>query len=158
MRAFRLLSIFVVGIGLIGCASSQSASSGNEEGDAVNVGYGKQKQANVTSATSTVTPDQQSQSGTNSFSDLLQGQTAGVQVEQAPNGTRILIRGLTSVHGDNAPLYVVDGMTVAPNPDGTVPVHPREVKSITVLKDAGATSIYGSQGANGVIVIETKDR
>lgn len=145
-----------VSVGLIGCASSQPTQS--EESETVNIGYGKQEADEVTSATSTRNPTEQDQDTATRFSDLLKGQTAGVQVDQAPNGTRVTIRGVNTINADTSPLYVIDGMTVEPNYGGTVPVHPRDVKSITVLKGAGATSMYGSRGANGVIVIETKDQ
>jgi len=70
----------------------------------------------------------------------------------------VTVRGPTTINGGTAPLYVLDGMPIDPSPNGTVPVNPRDVESITVLKDAASSSIYGSRGANGVIVIETKDQ
>lgn len=154
-----LLTI-ILGIGLVGCASSQSASSDDdeEEEETVAVAYGEQKKQNVTTATSTITPDEQDQSSASDFSDLLQGRTAGVRVQKNPSGIKITIRGINSFNLDTSPLYVIDGMAVEPNPNGTIPVHPQTVKSITVLKDAGATAMYGSRGANGVIVIKTKQQ
>lgn len=155
LRPFRLVLAVVVGIGLAGCASSQSASSGEEE--RVHTGYGTQKESDVTSATSKIDAEDKSPETATDLSDLLRGQAAGVQVERSSGGVRVTIRGTSTIYGDSTPLYVVDGTPVEARFDGTVPVHPHDIQSITILKDAGATSLYGAQGANGVIVIETKD-
>lgn len=155
LRTFRLLLAVIVGVGLAGCASSQSASSGRE--GTVHTGYGAQKESDVTSATSKIDAEDERSETATDLSDLLRGQAAGVQVERSSGGIRVTIRGTSTIYGDSTPLYVVDGMPVEARFDGTVPVHPHDVQSITILKDAGATSLYGSQGANGVIVIETKD-
>ncbi len=161
MRILRVLLPLVVGIGLFGCASSEPAQSERETEDdseeTVNVAYGKQKKDDDTSASSTVTPDESERDAATDVSDLLRGETAGVRVEKSAGGVRITIRGITSINSDTEPLYVVDDMVASPNPNGTIPVHPQDVKSITVLKDAAATSMYGSRGANGVIIIETRD-
>lgn len=122
----------------------------------VDNGYVKQKKSATSSATSSVTPTQQDRDYATNLSDLLQGHASGVQVTKSQGSVRVLIRGPNSFHGSNAPLYVVDGIPISPRPNGTVPVTPRNVKSITVLKDAASTAIYGSRGSNGVIVIETK--
>ena len=89
---------------------------------------------------------------------VLAGKVAGVHVARAPDGGLLLrIRGGTSIYGNNDPLYVVDGIVVAPGPMGGLQgVDPYDIESITVLKDAASTSMYGSRGANGVIVIRTK--
>lgn len=124
----------------------------------VDDGYSKREKSESTTATSTFTPSEQDKDYAVTLADLLQGNTSGVQVSQSPGGVRVLIRGPSSFNASTDPLYVVDGFPISARPDGTVPVNPRDVKSITVLKDAGATAIYGSRGANGVIVIETRDR
>lgn len=75
----------------------------------------------------------------------------------ADGGIAVRIRGATSVHGSNAPLYVLDGIAMQPGPNGSLSgVNPYDIESIEVLKDAASTSMYGSRGANGVIVIRTK--
>jgi TonB-dependent SusC/RagA subfamily outer membrane receptor len=153
-----MLLVGLLAAGLVGCSSSRSAQSEKNDPSTINTGYGVQQEETVTSATSTLEPDEQDQDTATHFSDLLRGRTAGVQVHQTPNGVRVTIRGVSTINGNRHPLYVIDGMRVEPNFDGTVPVHPRDVKSITVLKDAAATSIYGARGGNGVIVIDTKDR
>ncbi len=75
----------------------------------------------------------------------------------ADGGIAVRIRGTTSLHGNNAPLYVVDGLPIQPGPNGSLTgVNPYDIESIQVLKDAASTSMYGARGANGVIVIKTK--
>jgi len=144
----------LVGLGLLGCGSSAPTQSPPRD-DAVHTGYSTEKRSESTTSTSSVTPSQADKNNARDLSDLLQGRAAGVEVSQSGGGVRILIRGPSSFLADNTPLYVVDGIPVSPGPDGVVPVNPRDVRSITVLKDAGSTAIYGSRGANGVIVIET---
>jgi TonB-dependent SusC/RagA subfamily outer membrane receptor len=91
--------------------------------------------------------------------DLIQGRVAGVQVTAIGNGDyAVRIRGAKTIRGDDTPLYVIDGTQVrAPGIlSALAGVSPQSVERIEVLKDAGATSIYGVQGGNGVIVITTK--
>ena len=154
-RLFVLLFAGLVGAGLFGCSASSSTRSSSAKEDTVNTGYGTQKKSESTTATSTVVPSDEDKDFARDLSDLLRGHAAGVEVSRSGGGVRVLIRGPSSFLASNAPLYVVDGMPVSAGPDGVVPVNPRDVRSITVLKDAGSTSIYGSRGANGVIVIET---
>jgi TonB-dependent SusC/RagA subfamily outer membrane receptor len=82
---------------------------------------------------------------------LVQGKFSGVQIKQTGSGQGIFVRGPKSIYGDNQAIYVVDGVQVA---DVSF-VNPCEMASIDILKDGGA-AIYGSQAANGVVVIETK--
>lgn len=75
----------------------------------------------------------------------------------AEGGLRIGIRGATSLRGDNAPLYVIDGVAVEPGPNGDLTgINPYDIESIKVLKDAASTTMYGVRGGNGVIIIKTK--
>ena len=96
----------------------------------------------------------------NSLAQTLQGQVAGVNVinRQGNPGTstQIRIRGYGSINGNSQPLYVIDGQPVSDNVVQSI--DPSNISSMTVLKDASATSIYGSRGANGVVVISTKDK
>ena len=89
---------------------------------------------------------------------ILQAKVPGVWITRtADGGIAIQIRGGTSVYGNNAPLYILDGMAVQPGPNGSLAgVNPYDIASIEVLKDAASTSMYGSRGGNGVIVIKTK--
>lgn len=101
-----------------------------------------------------------SQLQTNNISQALQGEVAGVNITNG-NGnpgtsTQIRIRGYSSINGNNQPLYVIGGKPV--NGDVLQSINPESITSLTVLKDASATSIYGSRGANGVVVISTKEK
>ena len=88
----------------------------------------------------------------------LMAKVPGIIVTRTTSGeVAILIRGGSSAYGNNDPLYVVDGMPVQPGPGGALPgINPNDIASIQVLKDAAATSMYGSRGGNGVILIKTK--
>ncbi len=89
---------------------------------------------------------------------LLMAKVPGVWITRTPDGgIAIRIRGNTSIQGNNEPLYVVDGLAVRPGPDGGLTgINPYEIESIQVLTDAAATSMYGTRGANGVVVITMK--
>jgi TonB-dependent SusC/RagA subfamily outer membrane receptor len=89
---------------------------------------------------------------------VLQGRVAGVTVSRAPDGgIAVRIRGASSIYGNNEPLYVVDGMPIAPGPNGSLSgINPYDIESIKVLKDPTETAMYGARGANGVIVIKMK--
>jgi TonB-dependent starch-binding outer membrane protein SusC len=124
--------------------------------EVVVVGYGTQKRSDVTGALSSVSEKDFREQPVTRVDQALQGRVPGVQVTNAggaPGGdVRIRIRGANSLSGDNDPLYVVDGFVGA---DFTT-INPQDIASIEVLKDASATAIYGSRGANGVIIITTK--
>jgi TonB-dependent SusC/RagA subfamily outer membrane receptor len=157
-----LIAVFAVSVGLLvaGCGSTGAANSSSPQDDEeISNGYTTQKKSDVTGAVATVSGDEQMERRSARFlSDLLRGSVAGVRVSQGPSGGILVrIRGVSSIYGSNDPLYVVDGMPVQAQPGGALPwINPHDVQSITVLKDAGATAIYGSRGANGVIVITTK--
>jgi TonB-dependent SusC/RagA subfamily outer membrane receptor len=89
---------------------------------------------------------------------VLSGRVAGVVVTRASDGgLAVRIRGSSSIAGNNQPLYVLDGMPITPGPGGSLTgLNPSDIESIKVLKDAAETALYGSRGANGVIVIKTK--
>ncbi|MFC5409782.1 SusC/RagA family TonB-linked outer membrane protein [Larkinella bovis] len=125
--------------------------------EVVVVGYGTQKKSDLTGAVATVSTKEITQLPVDRVEQGLQGRVAGVQVTQtsgAPGGTlRVRIRGSNSIQYGNDPLYVIDGFPVG---GSSVFVNPNDVESMTVLKDASATAIYGARGANGVIIITTK--
>ncbi|HSJ13864.1 MAG TPA: SusC/RagA family TonB-linked outer membrane protein [Longimicrobiales bacterium] len=132
----------------------------------VAVGYGPRRQAEVTGSVAQISPEQFNTGLIMSPERLIQSKIAGVQVidNTEPGGeVSIRIRGGTSVTGSNAPLFVVDGVPIAIGGGvgfgGRNPlnfINPEDIANITVLKDAAATAIYGSRGANGVILIETR--
>ena len=92
-----------------------------------------------------------------SIEQMLSGKVAGVVVSRtADGGLAVRIRGATSGYNEE-PLYVVDGLAVQPGPSGALTgINPRDVESIKVLKGPAETAMYGSRGANGVILIKTK--
>ena len=116
-----------------------------EEGD-VNLGYQKVRRRDSTGSTGTLKVERAS--GYTDIYEYLRGRGAGVEV----NGTSIRNRGERSILGNNEPLILVDGMVT----DDISHISPEEVDRIDVLKDASSTAIYGSRGANGVILITTR--
>ena len=112
--------------------------------------------------TSTVTADdiQRTTGDDQQIEKSLAGRVAGVVVTRTPDGgIAVRIRGGSSLYGNNAPLYVVDGMAVEVGPTGALTgINANDIESIKVLKDPAETAMYGSRGANGVIVIRLKKR
>jgi TonB-linked SusC/RagA family outer membrane protein len=126
--------------------------------EVVVVGYGVQKKSDVTGALSHIGADElQSRPVSNAF-EALQGKAAGVDITSSERpGTvgDIRIRGERSLTASNTPLYVVDGVPLMSG-SGIETLNPRDIESIDILKDASATAIYGSRGANGVVIVTTK--
>jgi len=128
-----------------------------EELDAVIVvGYGTVKKIEVTGAVSRLESDDIDQFVTSDVASRLQGQIAGVSVSSSSGepgeAANIQIRGVTSLSGNNTPLFVVNGIPQIGDPG----LSPNEIETIDVLKDAASTAVYGSRGAAGVILITTK--
>ncbi|TXD46758.1 SusC/RagA family TonB-linked outer membrane protein [Polaribacter sp. IC073] len=122
------------------------------------IGYGSVQRKDVTGSVATVKMDKLTEAPVVNFDQALAGRVSGVQVstnsgEPGASAT-IVIRGGNSINGDNSPLYVVDGFIVDNFDPGIV--DPSDIESMSVLKDASATAIYGVRGANGVIIINTK--
>jgi TonB-dependent SusC/RagA subfamily outer membrane receptor len=126
------------------------------EAEEVQIGYGTQRREHTTGAVSSVDMESASRQYATRIDELLQGRVAGVRVFRTATGVSVRIRGTNSFYGSSEPLYVIDGTPVVISPDGTLPVAAGDVARIDVLKDAGSTAIYGSRGANGVILIRTK--
>ncbi|RRB04685.1 TonB-dependent receptor [Larkinella rosea] len=126
--------------------------------EVVVVGYGTQRKSDVTGSLSSVTSKDIKAVPVTGVGQALQGRAAGVQVTQASNapggGVTIRIRGGNSINAGNEPLYVIDGFPVY-NESGAN-LNPNDIESMEILKDASATAIYGSRGANGVVLITTK--
>lgn len=125
--------------------------------DVVVVGYGTMKRSDISGSVATINKEQMDRKVPVDVAQALQGAAAGVMVtsqDGAPGtNSQIRIRGVGTIHGSAQPLYVVDGVQVGNNADF---VNPADIESMEVLKDASATAIYGSAGANGVIMITTK--
>lgn len=147
--------------------------------EVVVVGYGSMRKSDLTGSLSSVKIDEGNAAKSATLDKLLQGNAAGVQVtanNASPDaGVNIRIRGIGSFNGSNEPLYVVDGIiingssqsvtTITQGADsagsdeatnGLAGLNPQDIERVEILKDASATAIYGSQGANGVVLITTK--
>src|SRR2546426_2380635 len=139
-------------------------------------GYGTQRREAITGSVSTIDASGANVGVISNANQMIQGRAAGVEITQNNGepgaGAQILIRGGTSISASNAPLYVIDGVPINNVPTeasgfgvgGSPPLprsplnllNPSDIGSITILKDAAATAIYGSRAANGVVLIETK--
>ena len=147
--------------------------------EVVVVGYGAMRRSDLTGSVASVKVEEDDAARSTSIDQLLNGRAAGVQVlsnSAAPDaGVSIRIRGLGSFNGTNEPLYVVDGIIINGESssetlftqgmdnkgsdeatNGLMGINPQDIANIEILKDASATAIYGSQGANGVVLITTK--
>jgi iron complex outermembrane receptor protein len=144
--------------------------------DLIITGYGAQRKEAITGSVSTVNADQANVGVIANANQLMQGRVAGLQMTtnngEPGGGVQVRIRGGTSITASNDPLYVIDGVPL--QNDATVAdaaingvnaalgrnplnsINPNDIESITVLKDASATAIYGSRGANGVVLVQTK--
>lgn len=127
--------------------------------EVVVVGYGTQKKGEVTGAIESVTAEQLSIVQVSSTIDAIKGQIAGVDVQSTggrPGQTpTVRIRGRRSISASNDPLYVVDGIPLIDGAESMADINPDDIASMQVLKDAAATAVYGSRGANGVILVST---
>lgn len=126
--------------------------------DIVIIGYGAVQKKDLTGSVATVNMDKLTEAPVANFDEALAGRVAGVQVSasggEPGSGMDIVIRGGNTVNGDNSPLYVMDGFIVENFDPGII--DPSDIETMSVLKDASATAIYGVRGANGVIIITTK--
>ncbi|MEN8158002.1 MAG: SusC/RagA family TonB-linked outer membrane protein, partial [Bacteroidota bacterium] len=126
--------------------------------EVVVVGYGSKRKGSITGSVVTVSSDQIEQIPVASLDAMLQGQVAGMQVitnSGAPgSNATVRIRGVSSLNAGTDPLYIMDGVQITAGDFSAL--NPNDIEDISVLKDAGSTSIYGSKGANGVVIITTK--
>lgn len=135
------------------------------------IGYGTERKSLLSDAVTTVTSKQVADLPVPDVAGVLQGQAAGVQVMQnsgTPGGEMsVRIRGLTSISGSSQPLYIIDGIPVTTGDFGQLSysgqgtsalsdLNPNEIESISILKDASATAIYGARASNGIVLITTK--
>jgi TonB-linked SusC/RagA family outer membrane protein len=148
--------------------------------EVVIIGYGQVDRKDLTGSISTIRPTKESAVQFTSVDALIRGRAAGVQVTEGNGspggGISVKIRGVNSLRGNNEPLYVVDGIIIAnsvldtrealggggqnasnqESQNGLTGINTQDIESIEILKDASATAIYGSRGANGVVIITTK--
>lgn len=124
--------------------------------EAVVIGYGTVRKADLAGSVSVMDSKAFKDQPITRVSDALQGRVSGVQVIGSGipgGGVKVRVRGTGSIHNSNEPLYVVDGVVRESGLDG---INPEDIQNMQVLKDASSTAIYGSRGANGVVLITTK--
>lgn len=144
-----------------GRANAQLSDDAMMLNEVVAIGYGSVKKGNITNAIAQVKGDELADRPVANIGQALQGELAGVDVQStsgAPgSGVQIKVRGATSINEDASsnPLYVVDGVPMDDDFD-LQQINPQDIESIDVLKDASSSAIYGSRGANGVILITSK--
>lgn len=124
--------------------------------EAVAIGYGTQKKADITSSVQSVKSDDFNKGAILDAGQLIQGKVAGLQVTMSSgdptSSSSVMLRGYSSMLGSTAPLVLIDGI-----PGNLSTVAPEDIESIDVLKDGSATAIYGTRGTNGVIIITTRN-
>ncbi|WP_312822663.1 SusC/RagA family TonB-linked outer membrane protein [Epilithonimonas sp.] len=133
------------------------ANSEKKIEEVVVIGYGKQRKESVTGSVVSVKGDVMREVPSSNISQALQGRAAGVDISQTSSKPgapmQIRIRGTRSLTGNNDPLIVLDGI---PFQGSLADISPNDIQSLDILKDASATAIYGSRGANGVIIVTSK--
>ncbi|MBR0322759.1 MAG: SusC/RagA family TonB-linked outer membrane protein, partial [Bacteroidales bacterium] len=126
--------------------------------ETVVIAYGVRKKGTVAGSVSTVKSEKLESTPTAAFDQALQGQVAGLSVMsntgEPSAATTMVIRGTNSINSGTAPLYILDGVAISASDFNTI--NPADIESMSVLKDAASTSIYGARASNGVIVITTK--
>lgn len=173
---FKMQSIPVNGRSRIDVVLEEDAQMLDE---IVVVGYGAMRRSDLTGSVASVKVEEEDAARSTSLDQLLSGRVSGVQVlnngASPDGGVSIRVRGLSSFNGSTEPLYVVDGVIIngastaaggftqgggdagtAEETNGLNGINPQDIASMEILKDASATAIYGSQGANGVVLITTK--
>ncbi len=123
--------------------------------EVVVIGYGTVSKGDLTGSVVAISGAELTEAPTNNIMEALQGKISGMDIMK-PSGAvgsdvDVLLRGTRSIYGSNEPLYIIDGI-----PGGYSQINSQDVESVTVLKDASSTAIYGSAGANGVVIITTK--
>ena len=132
--------------------------------EVVAIGYGAQKKRDISTSISSVSSDDLKDKPNSNFAQAISGKMAGVRISNtnaAPGGgSNIVIRGVSSINASNSPLVVIDGFPMKDgfnkNENPLNSINPSDIESIEVLKDASSSAIYGTQAANGVILITTK--
>lgn len=152
---FATQTIAVAGRAIINVTLKDDANT--ELNEVVVVGYGTQRKSDLTGSVASLSGKDLDKTPVVGADQMLQGRVSGLQLTQSDgqpgNATSIRIRGTNSINSGNEPLYVIDGFAGVANLSS---INPNDIQSIEVLKDASSTAIYGSRGANGVILVTTK--
>ncbi|MBC2844129.1 SusC/RagA family TonB-linked outer membrane protein [Winogradskyella flava] len=155
---YKTQTVIVTGQESISVALVEDSNTLDE---VVLIGYGDQKEKNVTSSLTTVSSEDIKDLSVPRVEDALRGKVAGLRIQtvasEAGGDPKITLRGPGSISGSSAPLIVIDGIVIGTEPDILGSIDNNNVESISVLKDASSVAIYGSRGANGVILITLKE-
>lgn len=158
----RTIALLGIALLLLPAACHRGTRQGEAERtrpaeDSSGVGYGSQSKRDMTTSTQSVSGDDAQRNSPTSVGDMIEGRFPGVEVRRlSGGGVSIRIRGQRTFRGSDEPLYVIDGIPKNADGGALADLDPRDIKSIEVLKDAASKSVYGSRGANGVILITTK--
>ncbi|HET9986813.1 MAG TPA: TonB-dependent receptor plug domain-containing protein [Longimicrobiales bacterium] len=155
------VAMLVIGVALLplaGCGGQGLPPAGPAPGE-VDIGYGTQPADKVSGAVSSLSGDEVGNARPFGVAELLRGRVPGLQIIEDPGGrVHFRIRGTNSILADQEPLFVVDGVQIAPGSvqSALAGLTPESIRQVDVLKDVASTSIYGSRGAGGAILITTR--
>jgi TonB-dependent SusC/RagA subfamily outer membrane receptor len=140
------------------CSSNPAPAPVGPDKEGVAIGYGIQDRRSVAGAVGSITEEDIDRMPFASIEDLLRARVPGVQISRRGSSLAIRLRGPSTIIGNTEPLIVLDGVPLAEGTGGMAlaSISPRDVAQIDVLKDGASSAIYGSRGANGVIVIRTR--
>ncbi len=143
---------------LSACASGRPRTSARPPVDSISTGYGREARGEVTGSVSSIKADTLHDRSATQLEQLITGRASGVEVLRMGGKISLRIRGAASFMATSEPLYVIDGVQIvsATFSDAMSGINPADVLRIDVLKDAAATAIYGTSGANGVVVVTTR--
>jgi TonB-dependent SusC/RagA subfamily outer membrane receptor len=145
---FGTLSLMLVA----GCATSGSSAGEGAASDPVDIGYGSVDRDQINGSVATVDGREETDHHPRTLAEMLM-RVPGVQVAQRGGSMTVRIRGTSSFMASQEPLFVVDGVKMPSTTSVLQHINPNHIDVITVLKDAGQTAVFGSRGANGVILI-----
>lgn len=159
-RRARLVALaggYAIALGA-GCGAATSPPRAAPGPDSVAIGYGTQPAREVTGSIASLSGRDLENQRAFTVEELLRGRVPGLHVYRKPNGDiGLRVRGEGSIYGNSDPLLVIDGVPISGRlSTALLGLSPRDIARIDVLKDAGAAAIYGSRGANGVVIITTK--
>jgi TonB-dependent starch-binding outer membrane protein SusC len=160
-RVFKALCCAFCFVAVSACGQAKSSGPADRPSveDEVSYGYGTESRATSTASISSITSEEISGMRVSHVEELLRGRLAGVDVIRLGNGDfTVRIRGSSSLMGSNEPLYVIDGMPIRATGfmNALSGIAPQDIRRIDILKDAGSLAMYGSRGANGVVLITTR--
>ncbi len=135
-----------------GCATGGSSTESSAPSDPVDIGYGTVDRDQINGSVATVDGREETAHGPRTLAEMLM-RVPGVQVSQRGGSMTVRIRGSSSFMASQEPLFVVDGVKMPSTTSVLQHINPNHIDVITVLKDAGQTAVFGSRGANGVILI-----